>query len=207
VLRSRGIRTLDAVVITHPDRDHYGGLLDLSERVRVRRLLVPTLVSRETAFTRLVARLRDAGTQVLVVGQGSELAGAGFGMRFLWPDGVTRSMYEAGLMPTNAVSLVAMVEHAGFRMLLTSDMEDVASLGEVRADLLKSPHHGSRKGNLDTLFRAVQPGYVVVMGRYPTPAGLEQRPDPAKCVNTRRDGGCMVRFSRAGPALVPYGGR
>lgn len=202
-LRSRGIHHVDAVVVTHPDRDHFGGLLELEPRVRIDRLLVSTRVSQDTAYERLLGELAGRGTQIVQVGAGSELGGFGFGIRFLAPDPITVSLYESGVLPTNPTSLVARVEHSGFTMLLTGDAEDLtAEVG--RADLLKSPHHGSRKGNTDSLYAAVAPAHVVVMGRYPTPAGLEQRfaGTSTDYVNTRRDGALVLRFGRKGPEFV-----
>jgi competence protein ComEC len=203
-LRGRGVHRVTAAVVTHPDRDHYGGLLDLDERVRVERLLVPTLVSRDTAYDRLLAQLRARGTAVEVVRAGDSLVGFGFPVRFIAPQPVDVQMYEAGLLPTNSVSLVALVEQAGFRMLLTGDAEGEWWRDSVQADLLKSPHHGSRKGNPDSLFVLVRPRHVVVMGRFPTPAGLERRfaGSVVDYINTRRDGGLLVQFGRGEPKFI-----
>jgi competence protein ComEC len=118
---------------------------------------------------------------------------------------VTRALYDRGLISVNRVSLVALVEYRGIRMLMTGDLDEPAAFAEmgVRADLLKSPHHGSRKGNAQRLFDAVQPRQVVVMGRYPTPADLEERlcGTGIEYVNTRRDGGCVVRFAAGVPVF------
>ena len=202
-LRSRGIHYIDAVVVTHPDRDHYGGLLELDSRVSIGRLLVSTRVSQDTAYERLLGELAGCGTEIVRVGAGSAIEGFGFGVQFLAPDPMTVSMYESGALPTNPTSLVARVEQTGFTMLLTGDAEDLTA-GVGHADLLKSPHHGSRKGNPDALYAAVAPAHVVVMGRYPTPAGLEQRfaGSGADYVNTRRDGAFIVRFGRNVPAFI-----
>jgi competence protein ComEC len=203
-LRSRGIHRIAAAVVTHPDRDHFGGLLDLGERVRVERLLVPTQTCRDTACDRLLARLRARGTEVNVVGAGDSLTGFGFSVRFVAPGRTDVRMYEAGLLPTNGISLVARVEHAGFTMLLTGDADGEWWRDGGSADLLKSPHHGSRRGNPDSLFVMLQPRHVVVMGRYPTPAGLEQRFEGTgvDCINTRRDGGFVIRLGRGEPRFT-----
>jgi competence protein ComEC len=203
-LRSRGIHSLDAVVITHPDRDHYGGLVDLGERFRIGQVLVSPFASSEPTYNRLLERLRRRGTRVVTVGQGSRLEGLGFGVEFLWPGADPGRSLES----ENSSSLVARVEHAGFTMLLTGDMEALELLpaASLRADLLKSPHHGSSKGNRPELYGLVQPEYVVVMGRHPTPAKLEQRlaRTAVQHVNTRAEGGLVVRFVRGRPELLRY---
>lgn len=207
-LRSRGIHKLDAAIVTHPDKDHYGGLLDLPTRVRVRRLLVPTTESQDPDYRSLLTRLRAAGTEVVVVGKDAHLTGSGFQVDFLWPDDATRASFLTGGVRTNDLSLVALVEHGGFRMLLTGDFENPDFLiGEdLRADLLKSPHHGSVKGNTEALYGRVQPSHVVVMGRYPTPARLGRRFEGTEVVyvNTRVDGAVMLRFREGKPVIQRF---
>jgi competence protein ComEC len=210
-LRGRGIHKLDAAIVTHPDKDHYGGLLDLPARVRVRRLLVPTTESQDPDYQSLLTRLRAGGTEVVVVGKGAQLTGSGFQVDFLWPDDATRARFLTGAARTNDISLVASATHAGFRMLLTGDLDNPELLagGDLRADLLKSPHHGSVKGNPETLYGRVLPGHVVVMGRYPTPARLERRfvRTGVSYVNTRVDGAVILRFRDGRPVIQRFFGR
>lgn len=207
-LRSRGIRRLDVVVVTHPDKDHYGGLLDLPPRVRVRRLLVPTTESQDPEYQGLLTRLRAGGTDVVVVGKGAHLTGSGFQVDFLWPDAATRAQFLTGAARTNDLSLVAWVSLGGFRMLLTGDLDDPDLLAgeDLRADLLKSPHHGSLKGNPPSLYERVRPDYVLVMGRYPTPARLERRFEATdvRYVNTRVDGAVTLRFGEGRPMIQRF---
>jgi beta-lactamase superfamily II metal-dependent hydrolase len=93
-------------------------------------------------------------------------------------------------------------------MLLTGDLDNPDLLAglDVRADLLKSPHHGSLKGNPEALYERVQPSYVVVMGRYPTPARLERRfaGTAVNYVNTRVDGAVTLRFGEGRPVIQRF---
>jgi competence protein ComEC len=207
-LRSRGIHNLDVVVVTHPDNDHYGGLLDLPERFRIRRLLVSTTGGSDSAYQSLLKRLLAQGTDVVVVGKGTSLSGFGFDVKFIWPDDATRALFVAGTARTNDMSLVASASYDRFRMLLTGDLDDPDLLvaETLRADLLKSPHHGSLKGNQQVLYERAQPNYVVVMGRYPTPARLERRFEgTGVCyVNTRVDGAVALRFGEGRPVIQRY---
>lgn len=212
-LRSRGRDRLAVAVVTHPDLDHYGGLLDLVDRVRIERLVVPTRHGPPD-YRQLLDQLEAGGTRLVFAGAGTELEFGGFQFRFVWPDETARRLYAAGLAGANDVSLVAMAEHGGYRMLLAGDLdrpELVVGRG-IEAQLLKSPHHGSRAGNEPSLYDEVRPSLVVVMGRYPTPAGLEARLPGAGIgyINTRRDGGVelgLVRDGEREPAVRDYRGR
>ena len=201
-LRARGVRRLELAVVTHPDLDHYGGLLDIVGWCRVGKLLVATTEGSEV-YRSLLDDLGEAGTDVVVAGQGTSVSGFGWGIEFTWPPPVARRLHRRGMVSSNEVSLVARAEHAGFSMLLTGDLDDPAMLAALPAkdvDLLKSPHHGSRSGNPPELFEDASPDYVVVMGRYPTPAGLATRLSGMgdRYVNTRRDGAWQLVFGRAG---------
>jgi competence protein ComEC len=207
-LRGRGIHQLDAVIVTHPDNDHYGGLLDLPRRFRVRKLLVPTTESQDPDYQSLLSRLRAGGTEVVVIGKGASLTGSGFQVDFLWPDNATRALFLNGAARTNDMSIVASVTCGGFRMLLTGDLDDPELLAseDLRADLLKSPHHGSLRGNPPAVYERVRPDYVLVMGRYPTPARLGRRfaGTDVNYVNTRTDGAVSLRFGEGRPAIQRF---
>lgn len=202
-LRVRGINRLDVVVVTHPDRDHYGGLIELGRRCRIGMLLVASRRGEDGCYDTLLTRLEANGTKVVVAGRGDSMTGLGFSLRFLTPDPVTRMQYEQRLVSTNVVSLAAQVAYRGYTMLLAGDLDEPAVFAElgISAWLLKSPHHGSRKGNTPQLYGVVRPEQVVVMGRFPTPAGLEERfrSAPPVYTNTRRDGGCILRFPGGEP--------
>ncbi len=206
-LLCRGVRRLDVVVITHPDIDHYGGLLDLGRGVTIARVVVPT-VRGGSAYVRLLERLARAGTEVIVAGDGTHLTGFGFAAEFIWPEPPARILYERGMVAANNVSLVALVERRGYRMLLTGDLDEpeLIAAGGVDVELVKSPHHGSRTGNSELLYEVTSPEFVVVMGRYPTPAGLEQRLAylDDRYVNTREEGALTLRFGPGGPQAIRY---
>jgi len=93
-------------------------------------------------------------------------------------------------------------------MLLTGDLDDPELLAgeDLRADLLKSPHHGSVKGNPPGLYERVRPDYILVMGRYPTPASLERRfgGTSACYLNTRVDGAVALRFGSGKPVVQRF---
>lgn len=197
-LLRRGVRRVEVAVVTHPDRDHYGGLLETAGTVPIGQLVVPT-AHGPPDYQRLLERLAEDGTRLVLAGTGTDIRFGGFRFSFFWPDESARRLHAADLLEPNDVSLVALAERGGYRMLLTGDLDRpglIAGRG-IRAQLLKSSHHGSRKGNEPAVIEEVGPELVVVMGRYPTPAGLEERlPAPGiDYINTRRDGGVSLNWS------------
>ncbi len=203
-LLSCNIRRLDAAIVTHPDRDHYGGLLRLDPAISIGHLFVPVL-SGDTGYQRLLQYLQARGTVIKTAGAGAELRGFGFQVQFLAPDRLTCWLYSRRMAATNQISIVNLIRYSGTNLLFTGDCESASlikqTVGSARIHILKSPHHGSRKGNPSELFASLQPDYVIVMGRYPTPANLESILPAAKVIylNTRRDGGIILEFPNGKP--------
>lgn len=203
-LLSRNIRHLDAAIATHPDRDHYGGLLRLDPAISIGHLFIPVL-GGDTGYQRLLQYLQTRGTEIKTVGAGAELHGFGFQVCFLAPDRLSCWLYSRRLAATNQISIVNLISYSGTNLLFTGDCESVSLLqqtaGSTRIHILKSPHHGSRKGNPPELFSSLKPDYVIVMGRYPTPARLESILPAQKIfyLNTRRDGGIILHFPGGKP--------
>lgn len=198
-LLSRGVSRVDAAVITHPDRDHYGGLLDLEETQKINLLLVSTLKG-DSLYQTLLEHRKRSGTKIVVVTKEASISGFSYKVEILWPDATTQWLYSRNLIPTNPISIVSLINENGFKLLFTGDCEYpeiVNAIALTRGiNLLKSPHHGSRKGNKKQLFDFLKPEYVVVMGRDPTPAGLETLLTTAgiKYINTRRSGGTILKL-------------
>ena len=160
------IDKLDVVAITHAHPDHYAGLLAIVGKVEVEALWL-----NAQGFDELPASFRDEITRVSrrwVLP--AELCG---NPRYF---GQERSRVEL-IAPCpsydparglNDNSLVIRIVHNGRRVLLTGDIERkseralVASQADLKADILKVPHHGSRTSSLDAFIDRVQPTLALI---------------------------------------------
>lgn len=132
---------LDAVVITHWDRDHWGGLPAILQTVPVGRLVVA-----EGATRAMPEEVRASFTgEVIEVGAGDLLRAGGFACRVVWP-----RQAVAGEQNGESVCLDVFYDEGGRRLraLLTGDTELEAEriyaqeVGDI--DMLKVGHHGSK---------------------------------------------------------------
>jgi competence protein ComEC len=147
VLRSRRIRAIEAVVLTHGDHDHAGGLARVLRRLQVGMFVVPAgdpaLRDASDSAREALAAARDRDIPVVPVVDGQRFPLGGARVDVLAP--ATRSSSGAD---RNARSIVLRVEGAHGSMLLTGDAEDSTQLrllgrrSAIRADVLKVPHHG-----------------------------------------------------------------
>jgi competence protein ComEC len=208
-LRARGVRRLDAVVLSHADADHYNGLRDLLDRIPVGRVLVPEHFAGpdNPGASELLDLVRARGVPVETVAAGSKWSAGG-------TDFVVRHP-PAGWEPStsdNARSVVLDVAWRGRHALLTGDLEGeglIALLDRPRVgpvDALLAPHHGARAANPGQLYDWARPALIVVSQRPPPSlardplagpvAGPSGRPVPV--YRTWRDGAVRLRWTETG---------
>jgi len=204
----RGITRLEAVVLTHADRDHCGGLADLAGWLEVREVWLPIGLGR----TSCTETLRDLA-HVRWLEAGDRLSAGVFRIDVLHPGRDRQG-------PDNAVSLVLGVEAAGRRVLLTGDLE---ASGERRLarriapgerfDLLKVAHHGSSTSTTPELLAATRPRLALISAGarnpygHPSPRTLDRlRRRGIPVLRTDRDGEISVRWSVAGPWKIALPG-
>ena len=151
-LAELGISRLDLVVLTHPHPDHAGGLLAVLDHVQVDELWMN---EEDNPISRAV-RLKAAQRGIPVRAPRSETR-AGVRLTLL-------SHFEAG-RSTNDNSIVLRLVHGDDAALFAGDAEALAeselAQQDLRADLLKAPHHGSRTSSTEAFLRRVSPRFTV----------------------------------------------
>jgi competence protein ComEC len=160
-LAANHVRRLDAVVLTHTDLDHSGGLDDLVGKVAVGELVVAAGVAGHLADKDGLAEAADAlvGEHVEEVNAGGELACGSLALDVLWPAGEV-----AGNQNTDSLVLaVRDADEGDAWALLTGDaeadvLESLLAAGELgEVDLLKVGHHGSAASTTPAVAAALAP--------------------------------------------------
>jgi competence protein ComEC len=168
-LWSRGITRIDDLILSHADLDHFNGVPQLAERFTISRVVsTPTFAERSLpAVRKTVAALEERAIPVEIVHAGQRWQLDGVVFEVLHPPAIGPPGKE------NVRSLVLLVEHDGWSMLLTGDLEE-AGLEQVlakrppRLDVLMAPHHGSDRSNVPALANWARPALVVSCQTAPT---------------------------------------
>lgn len=168
-----GDRDIELMVLTHPHADHVNGLVAVTERYTVRRVLETAVTYHQQAYEHWHDLLRQQNIpdehavsgQRLVLGQAT--------LDVLWPANDLSSTTidhdnasEGG--GVNDASIVLRLLCAGSRAIFTgdasSDIEDRILDGgaDVSASLLKVGHHGSRFSTSQRWLQTVKPTWAVI---------------------------------------------
>ncbi|MGZ5346679.1 MAG: ComEC/Rec2 family competence protein [Solirubrobacterales bacterium] len=153
-LRELGVDRLAALVVTHDQADHAGGVPEVLASVPAGRLA-------QAAGGRELAALAAArGAEPLRVAEGDELRSGELRLSVLWPP---RELLGAPVEDPNRLSVVVVAEWRHFSMLLTGDAEAAEVPMEPGAvDVVKVAHHGSADEGLAALLDRGAPKLAVI---------------------------------------------
>jgi competence protein ComEC len=154
-----GVRSLTAIVLTHPQRDHIGGAVAVVRRLHVGTVIDPGLAAASPDETAALDAAHRRHVPIVVARAGATYHIGGLRLRILWPDGPGLESEDPNL---NAVVLLA--SYGSTDVLLTADAEsDVTSRLALRqVEILKVAHHGSEDAGLPDLLRILRPRIAVI---------------------------------------------
>ena len=186
----------DAVVLTHADGDHAGGVERVLRDVPVGSVFVPKGMELPT----------EPDVPMMVLCTGDRFTVGAYDIEVLSPDVVSKGR-------ENEDSLVLRVMHGDTTLLMMGDVtaEVEAQLELPDCDILKVAHHGSATATSETLLQKVQPEHAVISvgtsNRYgfPREEVLAQLEDADTQVwRTDEDNAVIVRFESDGYTIHGY---
>lgn len=177
-----GIRKLDVILVTHPDKDHCNLVPILTKELQPQLFWSPVGESHEIEWQSVKAAMKNGRTKTIATQLGQRL----------WLDTKNDMFIEvlappAGIVPKvhewnpNDASTVLKLRFGKISTLFTGDIGEtgqrwlLSSGANLRATILDVPHHGS-KHNLETFLLAVRPKLAVISAGRQNPFG---HPDPS----------------------------
>ena len=158
-LAGMGVRSLSALVLTHPQRDHVGGAADVIRRVRIAQVLDPGLEATGPEREEAVAAARARGIPVRVVRAGTSFKLGRLVLRVVWPADAGSATEDP-----NANAVVLTASYGATDVFLPADAESdvTARLPLAEMEILKVAHHGSEDPGLEAELRELRPRIAVI---------------------------------------------
>lgn len=202
-------RTLDTVLVTHPDADHVSGIISVLDRYEVK-TIYETGVSAHTPFGQAYEEEVDQMVQVVKAGDVIQIGDVR--LTILWPEQTQQGQYPP---KRNNVSIVFLLEYGETSMLFTADTEEEAEdayasrVGDI--DVLKVGHHGSLTSTSWNLLKLTDPEVALIsLGEdnsygHPHPVILDRLDQVgAKIFRTDLDGDILLTSSGGEPTIESH---
>lgn len=206
-LWSRGLDRVDYLLATHAHADHIDGLKDVARNFRVRAALVARTPPAAVEYAEFAAAMRGAHVPVRLVARGDALRFGAATVEVLYPPHAPAASTDAGEADAGALpsgnddSVVLRVRYGARCLLLTGDIERgaestlVAAGDDLRCDVVKVGHHGSRTSSTAAFVAATRPAFAVVSVGLASPFG---HPDAAVIERWRAAGAQVLQTGRRG---------
>jgi competence protein ComEC len=180
-------RNIEAVFLTHPEKDHYMGLIEVFKRYKVDNFFANGLDSGSEEYQVLKNVVRGSGATITNPTTGMVIGNSLMHLDVIYPSetflakssqvvakGQVLGAYTSS-RSANEFSLVLSLSYGSFDALLTGDIgpevsdEVISQLTKdsifsvkQRFDYIKIPHHGSKNGLTRDLLKITNPKLAVI---------------------------------------------
>lgn len=155
-------RTIDLLILSHPDKDHFGGAQELLQRSSVRLVVVNGQHPNESEWRHLMQEVKDRNIPVIALASGDTIRNGNQHINILHP------AKDFFFPDDNQNSLVLKVSQNQKTFLLTGDIDELieyqlASSGTLLdAEYAQIPHHGSKYSSSADFLKTVSPRLAVI---------------------------------------------
>lgn len=185
-------RVLEVLILTHPQKDHLGGFVEVIKRYKVEHFITIPVSHKLEAYEEIVRLIEAKEIPTTYLTKGEALIIGEVNLTALWPsknwlkevfdhdsglisliENDTREPNLKGLstdLDLNAFSLYIHLNYNKFDLLLTGDgdqgAQELFQKYEIslpsNIEVLKVPHHGSKTGILDSILSQLSPELSVI---------------------------------------------
>lgn len=157
----RGLSEIDYVLATHADADHIDGLNDVLKNFSVRAALVARSPDDDPEFSKFSQTIAATRTHLQTIQAGDVIDFGDVHVSVLWPP-------AGGESSNNNDSIVLRIQFGERSILFTGDIEKAAesalleSAAQLRSDVVKVPHHGSKTSSTSPFVLATTPNFAII---------------------------------------------
>lgn len=155
-------RTIDLIILSHPEKDHMSGLLDVLKRYKVENILWTGVVRDTAEYKEWEKLIKEEGARIIIARAGQRLSlSERLSLLILSPfENLEGKIFK----DSNDTSVVAKLIFGDNSFLFTGDITKLVEkeLSSVDSDVLKVSHHGSKTSSGDEFIKEVSPEIAVI---------------------------------------------
>ena len=208
-LWDKGINKIDALVLTHPDNDHVGGLASVLKNVKVNYVFDNGMAKDSISYNNYKRQVAARAHHYCAVKRGEEIAG--FPQVKLLVINPPEPLLAGTGADTNNNSVVLKLAYADVSFLFSGDIQKevmpqlLAYSSMLKSTVLKVPHHGSDEEKTeDDLFQAILPETAVITASRTNRFGF---PAPELMERLDKLGIRVYKTGKSGAVIVSTDGR
>ena len=138
-------RQIEYAILSHPQKDHYGGFIYLADRYRIKNLLTINSPKPTKTYEKLLNNLKKKGIIISFPTSNTKLRIFASQFDFFWPP---KDHFKSVNYQENNSSLIFQFQEHNKEILFTGDVDakilNMLSGQSKNIDILKIPHHGSK---------------------------------------------------------------
>lgn len=202
-LKAEGIGTIDYSIITHTDKDHISGILEIlennnSNRIRIKNLVMPDINMKDDTYNELIEKAKLKKINVLYIKKGDTLSLGKTKIKCIYPETTTTASDK------NDYCTVLSVKNKTSKILLTGDIskeieEKIKDDIEENYTVLKVAHHGSNYSSSEKFLKKVNPKYSIISVGKNNSYG---HPGNETMERLRKQGGVIYRTDEKGGITI-----
>ncbi|MCP3741323.1 DNA internalization-related competence protein ComEC/Rec2 [Rossellomorea sp. BNER] len=159
LLKSKGIRRIDKLLLTHSDMDHIGGAREIINEININQIIISPNSNKKPEMELIVQEAHEKNIDLIEGRKGDEWETKSSHFFILYPED---DKYEG-----NNDSLVLLGKFGGKTWLFTGDLESDGEMELIRQyqliiDVLKVGHHGSNSSTTEAFLDELQPEIAIV---------------------------------------------
>jgi competence protein ComEC len=154
-------KTIDLIILTHPDHDHISGLLEVLERYKVDNILWTGILSEGGEYEQWLDLISKEGAEIIIAESGQRITAGKAKIDILFP---FENLEGENVSDANNTSVVTRLVFGETSFLFMGDAYKSTErlLNNIDSDVLKVSHHGSKTSSDKNFISLVSPNIAVI---------------------------------------------
>ncbi|MCK9186299.1 MBL fold metallo-hydrolase [Candidatus Gracilibacteria bacterium] len=158
-------RTIDLMVLTHPHLDHVKGLINVLKSYDIKRVMATFVIYKSTGYTDFLKAVKDEGAEIFVA---DSLTDFDFGDVFVDTLYPFSKINGQTFKDVNDSSIAMKIIYKDKAVFVGGDIgksiekKISEKYSDIKSDVLKISHHGSKNSSSDAFIKDVSPKIAVI---------------------------------------------